>query len=92
MRVIWDAAKDRKLTMERGLSLETFAALILEKKYLAILKNPARKGQRIFVIFWQDYTYIVLFVIDDERNIVLKTVFPSKKYHKMYGGKNERKT
>jgi uncharacterized DUF497 family protein len=87
MQIIWDAAKDHKLTAERGISLETFAALILEKKYLAILKNPARNGQRIFIIPGQDYTYVVPFVIDNERNIVLKTVFPSRKYHKMYGGK-----
>ncbi|GHV77600.1 hypothetical protein AGMMS49942_24210 [Spirochaetia bacterium] len=28
-----------------------------------------------------------------EKNIILKTVFPSRKYHKLYGGKeNERDT
>jgi uncharacterized DUF497 family protein len=42
VRIIWDNEKNRRLIAERGLSLETFAALILEKKYLAVLKNPAR--------------------------------------------------
>lgn len=30
-----------------------------------------------------------LFVIDDERNIVLKTVFPSRKFNRMYGEKKQ---
>ena len=67
--------------------MEVFASLILGKKYLAILKNPSRKEQKIFVIPYHDYTYVVPFVIDKEQNIILKTVFPSRKYHKLYGGK-----
>jgi hypothetical protein len=87
MQVVWDTDKNLKLLVERKLSLETFASLILEKKYHAILKNPSRKEQKIFVIPYHDYTYVVPFIIDDKQNIVLKTVFPSRKYHKIYGGK-----
>jgi uncharacterized DUF497 family protein len=87
MQIIWDTDKNRKLLTERGLSLEVFASLILDKKYCAILKNPSRKEQKIFVIPYQNYTYVVPFLIDNEQNIVLKTVFPSRKYHKIYGGK-----
>jgi len=32
MQIVWDADKNRKLLVERKLSLETFASLILEKK------------------------------------------------------------
>jgi hypothetical protein len=53
------------------------------------LRNPSRKGQRIFIITYQDYTYVVPFVVDANKNIILKTVFPSRKYHKTYGGKND---
>ncbi|MCL2066552.1 MAG: hypothetical protein FWG99_03705 [Treponema sp.] len=87
MQILWDNEKNRKLIVERGLSLENFASLILEKKYLAVLKNPSRKEQKVFIISWQDYTYAVPFIIDKEQNIILKTVFPSRKYHKLYGGK-----
>jgi uncharacterized DUF497 family protein len=87
MQIIWDIDKNHKLLAERGLSLETFASLILEKKYCAILKNPSRQEQKIFVIPYQNYTYVVPFVIDNSQNIILKTVFPSRKYHKLYGGK-----
>ena len=87
MQIIWDDEKDRTLIKERGLSLETFASLILKKEYCAILKNPSRMEQKIFIIPLQNYTYVVPFVIDKNQNIVLKTVFPSRKYHRIYGGK-----
>jgi len=87
MQIIWDTDKNRKLIADRGLSLEVFASLILDKKYCAILKNPSRKEQKIFIVPYQNYTYVVPFLIDNNQNIVLKTVFPSRKYHKIYGGK-----
>jgi uncharacterized DUF497 family protein len=91
VRILWDAEKNHKLIAERGLSMDIFASLILDKKYFAILKNPSRGEQRIFIISYQDYTYVVPFVVDNEQNIILKTVFPSRKYHKIYGGKNGNK-
>ena len=87
MQILWDTEKDHKLIAERGLSLGIFASLILERKYFAILKNPSREGQKIFIVPFQNYTYVVPFVIDKDQNIVLKTVFPSRKYHKIYGGR-----
>jgi hypothetical protein len=79
-------------SIERGLSLGTFADLIRDRKYIAILKNPSREGQKLFVVPYQNYTFAVPFVIDEKQNIVLKTVFPSRKYHKIFGEKNENKT
>jgi uncharacterized DUF497 family protein len=87
MQIVWDEEKSRKLILERGLSFEKFTGLILEKKYHAILKNPSRTEQKIFIIPYLDYTYVVPFVTDDNQNIVLKTIFPSRKYHEIYGGK-----
>ena len=87
MNILWDEDKNKRLKLERGISFEDFAELILEKKYLDILENPAREEQMIFIVSYKDYTYVVPFVLDDEENIVLKTVFPSRKFHKLYGGK-----
>jgi uncharacterized DUF497 family protein len=87
MQILWDEEKNKKLIVERGISLDEIADLILNKKYCAILKNPVREGQKIFVINCRNYTYVVPFVIDEDKNIILKTVFPSRKYHKLYGGK-----
>jgi uncharacterized DUF497 family protein len=91
VQILWDDDKSRKLMVERGISLDEIAGLILNKKYCAILKNPSREGQKIFVIPYRDYTHVVPFVIDENKNIVLKTVFPSRKFHKIYGGKKDEK-
>jgi len=87
MQILWDEVKNKKLIAERGLSMNTFASLILENGYYDILKNSSRPEQKIFIIPFQNYTYVVPFVIDKEQNIFLKTVFPSRKYHKIYGEK-----
>ena len=85
MDVLWDETKSKKLKETRGVSFEEVAQLIVEKKYLAILENPVHPGQRVFVISYKGYTHVVPFVMDKEGNIVLKTVFPSRKFHKLYG-------
>jgi len=87
VNILWDNEKNNKLIADRGLSMEIFASLILEKKYHAILKNPSRMEQKLFIIPYQNYTYVVPFIIDSEKNIILKTIFPSRKYHRLYGGK-----
>jgi len=84
MQIIWDKAKNDKLIAERGVSFGTFESLILENKYCAILNNPSRDGQKIFIIPYRDYTYVVPFVVDEDNNLVLKTIFPSRKFHEIY--------
>jgi uncharacterized DUF497 family protein len=85
MDILWDEAKGRKLKETRGVSFEDVAQLILEKKYLAVLENPSHPEQMVFVVALKGYTYIVPFVLDKDNNIVLKTIFPSRKFHKLYG-------
>lgn len=87
MNIIWDEEKSSKLKRKRGVSLEEVAALIMEKKYVEIVKHPKRAEQRMFLIPINGYIHVVPFVIDDENNFVLKTVFPSRKFHKKYGVK-----
>ena len=93
MKIIWDQEKNRKLILERNLSFEVFSDLILQKSYVEILENAAHPDQMIFIIPYNNYTYVIPFIIDDDNSIVLKTIFPSRKYHKLYGGGNhEHKT
>lgn len=87
MNIIWDEQKSRKLRKERGISLEEVAELILQSKYVDIVKHPKRPGQRMFLIPINGYIHVVPFVVDDENNIVLKMVFPSRRFHKKYGEK-----
>ena len=87
MNIIWDEEKSSKLKEKRRISFEEVAELIIKKKYIEIVKHPNRLGQRIFLIPINNYIHAVPFVFDNEKNIVLKTVFPSRKFNKMYGEK-----
>ncbi len=85
MAIIWDTEKNEKLRRERNITFEEVAQMILEKKYVAILEHPKRPEQRLFLIPIHGYIHAVPFVIDAESNIVLKTVFPSRKFDRKYG-------
>jgi uncharacterized DUF497 family protein len=43
MNIIWDEGKNKTLKLDRNLSFEIFADLILDKKYIDVLENPSRK-------------------------------------------------
>ncbi len=86
MNIIWDEEKNAKLKKERGISFEEVEILILQKKYIPIVKHPKRSHLWTFLIPIHTYIHAVPFVIDDEQNIVLKTVFPSRKFNRLYGG------
>lgn len=89
MNIIWDDEKNVKLMKERDLSFYDIAALILDQKYVDILQHPKRPGQMIFIIPIHGYIHAVPFVIDAKSNIVLKTAFPSRKFHILYGTEND---
>jgi uncharacterized DUF497 family protein len=92
MGVIWDLAKERTLRAERGIEFQEVADLIIAGDYLAILENPSHPGQQLFIVRYHEYTHVVLFVIDEDENIILKTVFPSRRFHHLYGGSHEGET
>ena len=87
--IIWDEKKNLKLKLERNISFETISDIILNKQYLDILENPSRPYQDIFVINVNKYIYAVPFMIDKRSNIILETIFPSRKLNKIYGVKND---
>ena len=82
--IFWDVEKEQKLLNERGISFCDVAEMIKDGNYIDMLKNPAREGQRIFLMMLNNYVHVVPFVTDEDGNIVLKTVFPSRKYQKIY--------
>jgi len=87
VNIIWDELKNTKLKSERRVSFEEIAQLILDKKYVDVVRHPKREGQWMFLIPIHDYIHVVPFVIDTDGNFVLKTAFPSRKFHKRLGGK-----
>lgn len=80
--IIWDNDKNKKLQAERNISFEQIAEIILRKEYLDIIENPSRPTQQIFVIKLKDYIYSVPFILDEKSNIILKTIFASRKLTK----------
>ena len=54
------------------------------KKYLDILEHPKRGSQQIFILSYKDYIHVVPFIVDKNDNIIIKTVFPSRNFHKIY--------
>lgn len=92
MGITWDPQKERRLREERGIEIREIADLIADGKYTAMLNNPSRPSQFIFVLPYHNYTHVVPFVITEDETIVLKTVFPSRRFHQMYGEGHETKT
>jgi hypothetical protein len=92
MGISWDPQKERVLRKDRGIEVREIADLITEGKYKAILENPSRPSQFIFVVSYHGYTHVVPFVIAKDESIVLKTVFPSRRFHQIYGESHEDKT
>jgi len=87
MEFLWDEKKNKWLKAERLVSFEEISNQILEGDYIDIVRHPSRVKQRYFVLHIHEYTWLVPFLIDEKRRIVLKTAFPSRKYHKKYGDK-----
>ena len=89
MDIIWDDEKNGWLQLNRSISFEEICGKILDGDYLDILENPTRDNQMVFVMKINDYTWVVPFMFDARERIVLKTAFPSRKFHGRYGGKND---
>ena len=84
--IIWDKEKNEKLILERNISFDEISQMIMNGIYIDIIENPVREWHMYFVMEIQDYTWIVPFIIDGDNNIVLKTAYQSRKYHKKYRG------
>lgn len=82
--IIWDKKKDEWLRIHRNISFKVIADIIENAGYSDFFENPAREEQNIFIVEYHNYTYVVPFIVDGDDNIILKTVFPSRKYDKRY--------
>ncbi len=75
----WSQLKSKRLKRTRGVSFEE----IIQAKFLDIREHPNRNDQQIFIFDYKGYIWAVPFVID-EGTIFLKTLYPSRKYQKLY--------
>lgn len=82
----WNEEKNELLREERLVSFEDVIFYIEQGFLLDVLEHPNQekyKGQKIFVVQVDDYVYLVPF-IEDDREIFLKTIMPSRKATKKY--------
>ncbi len=82
----WNYDKNKQLQQERGISFEEVVFHIENGKALGIIEHPNQdkyQNQWLYVVAINNYAYVVPFV-DNGKEIFLKTIFPSRKYTKLY--------
>ena len=82
----WNDEKNNQLKAERQVSFEEIVLYIEMGCLLDVLEHPNQekyKGQKMFVVQIADYVYLVPF-IEDEHEIFLKTIIPSRKATRTY--------
>ena len=83
--IAWDESKNEKLEVERGVRFEDIVAEIIADHVLDILEHRARKNQKILVVDLEGRIYAVPFLLDEDGNMILKTIYPSRKLQRRYG-------
>jgi len=80
----WNPDKNKKLIAERNISFEDVVFCLQSGGLLDDLVHP---NQRIFIVSIDEYAYLVPYV-ENDHEIFLKTIIPSRKATKQYlGGK-----
>ncbi len=84
----WNPEKNLRIQQERGISFEEIVFHVERGDLLDVLEHPNQErysGQRIMVVNIEGYAYLVPFV-EDEREVFLKTIIPSRKATRDYLG------
>jgi uncharacterized DUF497 family protein len=79
----WDARKNEKLKLERGISFEEIEYYISSGHVIDITENQNYKDQQIYVLLINDYIYLVPF-LETDNEIILMTIFKSRKAKRLY--------
>jgi len=82
----WNHEKNAQLIKEREISFERVIYHIEREGLLDIIKHPNSAkypNQRIFIVNIDNYAYLVPFV-ENDKEIFLKTIIPSRKATRKY--------
>jgi uncharacterized DUF497 family protein len=85
-KIKWDEEKNKLLKEERGVSFEE----ILNSTFLGAEKHRTRKNQMVLLYEYKKYVWVVPCIVEG-KDIFLKTMFPSRKYTKMFKSKKGEK-
>jgi uncharacterized DUF497 family protein len=82
----WNPEKNEKLREDRGVSFEEAIFAIEQGQLLDILEHPNKEkyeNQKIFVVKIYNYVWLIPF-FENENEVFLKTIIPSRKATKQY--------
>lgn len=86
IQYVWNTEKNILLQETRGISFEEALYKIEHGGLIDIIDNPNKAQyphEQAFVVSINNYTHIVPFTKKD-KIIILKTIFPDRRYHKLY--------
>ena len=75
----WNSLKSQRLKKARGASFED----IIKAKLIDIGKHHKKENQNMMLFEYKNYIWVVPYV-EDESHVFLKTLYPSRKYTKIY--------
>ncbi|PIR62982.1 MAG: toxin [Candidatus Pacebacteria bacterium CG10_big_fil_rev_8_21_14_0_10_42_12] len=79
----WNEEKNQWLKQNRGISYEEVLIAMDDNQVLDVVDNESHPGQKIMVINFNNYAYAIPYV-ENESKIFFKTIYPSRKYTKVY--------
>ena len=93
MEFIYDEKKNKILFEQRGITFEQAIEIISNDGILLDFKHPKSKqypNQRLMIIAIDNYPYCIPYVMDKNK-IVLKTIFPDRRFKYLIEEKNDEK-
>ena len=75
----WNSTKSERLKRTRGVSFEE----IIQSDLLGIIDNSSRPNQKNLMYRYKGYVWVVPFIYE-AKGIFLKTIYPSRKFKKIY--------
>ena len=77
--ITWNLLKSERLKRTRGMSFED----ILNCEFVAVKRHPEKGHQNIIFFKHKKYIWVVPYV-ENDKEMFLKTLYPSRKYTKAY--------
>ncbi len=74
----WNLLKNNRLKKTRGVSFEN----ILQGKLIAIKKHPKKANQNIMLFRYKRYIWVVPYIVEENGDKFLKTLFSIPKIYK----------
>ncbi|TNE74018.1 toxin [bacterium] len=87
MEFRWNEEKNNQLQKQRGISFERVVVSILNDEILDVIQHPNKDiypNQKAFIVNIDQYAYSVPFIIEENGDLFLKTIYPSRKYTKLF--------